>query len=74
MYRYNQKKRSVYTLCLIQEKITPFPNAMLIRVMLSEALPDPPTLIDRVGKDYDKSEILCSLLNNVMYLNFSGIA
>ena len=29
---------------------------MLIRAMLSEALSDPPTLIDGGGKDYDKSE------------------
>ena len=39
---------------------------MLIVVILSEAFPDPPTVIDRVGKDYDKSENLYFLLSNVM--------
>ena len=52
-------EKNVGTLCLILgEKVTPLsisPNAMLIEVMMSEALPDPPTLIDEAQKDYDKN-------------------
>ena len=39
------EKKGWHTLSDLGEKVTHFPNAMLIRVLLSEALPDPPTLI-----------------------------
>ena len=39
------EKNSWYTLSDLGEKEIPFPDATLIRVMLSEALPDPPTSI-----------------------------
>ena len=38
-------KNGWYTLSDLGGKETPFPNSMLIQVMLSEALPDPPALI-----------------------------
>ena len=42
------------------------PNVMLIRVMLSEALQITQHWLMGVGKDYDKSENLCFILNDVM--------
>ena len=39
------EKNGWYTLPDLEEKETLSPNAMLIRVMLPEALPDTPTLI-----------------------------
>ena len=47
MYQiYNHIENNVDTLCLILgEKVSLTPNAMLIRLMLSEAFQDPP-LID----------------------------
>ena len=41
-------------------------NAVLIGVMLSEALPDPPTLMMEAGKCYDKRGNPNFLLNTVM--------
>ena len=39
---------------LVQKGSPLFPNAMLIRVMLPEAAPGRPTLIDGGGEGYDK--------------------
>ena len=41
---YNPGKNGWYTMSDLGEKETPFPNAMLIRFMMSEALPHPQTL------------------------------
>ena len=46
-YGYTIMEKNVDKLCLIfGEKVTLSTSAMLIQVLLSEALPDPPTLID----------------------------
>ena len=45
------KKKSWYTSFDLGEKVSDSPDAMLMQVILSEALADPPTLIDGVGKD-----------------------
>ena len=45
-------EKKVGTLCLIRRKSDPsLPNAMLIRVMLSEALPDPQHWLMGTGKN-----------------------
>ena len=55
--------RGPYTFShLGEKKISPHPNARLIRVMLSEALLDPPTLME--VRKYGKSQALY----NTMYL------
>ena len=47
---YSHVKKCWHTLFDLGGKWLLSPNAMLIRVMLSEALPDPPTLIDWWGQ------------------------
>ena len=48
-------EKKVGTVCPIWfKKYPPFPNAMLIRIMLPEAAPGRPTLIDGGGEGYDK--------------------
>ena len=72
---YNHGKKWLTHFVWFRRKKKPLsPNVMLIRVMLSEALPDPPTLIWwRWGRIMIKGENLCFLLNNVMpHFYFSG--
>ena len=52
---YNPGKKGWDSLSDLVQRGSPlFPNAMLIRVMLPEAAPGRPTLIDGGGEGYDK--------------------
>ena len=63
------EKNGWHNLSDLGEGETPFPNAMLIRAMLSEAFARSSNIdLIRAGKDYGKRENRCFLLNSVMLL------
>ena len=62
-----------YTLSDLGEKVTPLPNAMLIQVILSDTLPNPPPLIGG-GRGWQKGRIMvktntCAFLWNNAHIS-----